>query len=254
VSGLFALAVHSLVDFNLHIPANALAGVTLLALVASNVRFATKRYWLRARRPAGVAVTGALGLAMIYFAAQGWRRAGETVWTVRAEYLPPFSSEQAAALQKALACEPKNFETAYNLGQCFRIQSRDGGSNYVELAQQALDFYALGSRLNPADAYCPLGSGMCLDWLGRHAEAEPFYAAAEARDPNGNYIVAGVGWHYLQIGDYAAARQWFIRANKLANWHNDTARNSIFEICEPRLTERASGRLPMSFFFDGKDN
>jgi O-antigen ligase len=254
VSGLFALAVHSLVDFNLHIPANALVGVTLLALVASNVRFATKRHWRRARWPARAAVTGALGVAMIYFAAQGWRRAGDALWTVRAEYLPPFSSEQAAALQKALACEPKNFETAYNLGECFRKQSLFGGSNDVELARQAIAFYALGSRLNPVDAYCPLGTGMCLDWLGRHAETAPFYAAAEAHDPNGNYVVAGVGWHYLQIGDYPAARQWFVRANKLANGHNHAALVSIFEVCEPKLAERASGRLPMSFFYDGKDN
>ncbi len=253
VSGLFALAVHSLVDFNLHIPANALAGVTVLALVASNVRFATKRHWLRARRPAQVALTGMLGVVVIYFAAQAWRRGGEALWTARAELLPAFSTEQAAALQKALACEPGNFMTAYNIGECFRTQSLDGGTNYVELAQSALSFYAQGIRLNPADAYGPLRSGMCLDWLGRHAEAEPYYAAAEARDPNGNYIVANIGWHFVQVGDYAAARQWFMRANKLANWHNDTARNYLFEICEPRLIEKASGRLPTRLFYHGKE-
>ena len=253
VSGLFALLVHSLVDFNLHIPANALAGVTVLALAASTVRFATKRYWLRARRPQQWLATGALGAAMIYFAAQAWRRGGETWWIARAESRPYFSSEQAAALEKARACEPKNFETDYNLGECFRMQSLEGGTNYAELAQSALDFYAQGSRLNPHDVYCPLRSGMCLDWLGRHAEAEKFYAAAEARDPNGNYVVAYIGWHFMQIGDYAAARQWLIRANKLANWHNDMAKNNA-AVCEARLVQKASGQLPMSLFYDGKEN
>ena len=38
--GLLALAAHSVVDFNLHIPANAILGVTLLALLTSNLRFA----------------------------------------------------------------------------------------------------------------------------------------------------------------------------------------------------------------------
>ncbi|MGH7951255.1 MAG: O-antigen ligase family protein, partial [Limisphaerales bacterium] len=39
-AGLLALALHSIVDFNLHIPANAILGVTLLALLSSNLRFA----------------------------------------------------------------------------------------------------------------------------------------------------------------------------------------------------------------------
>ena len=91
VSGLFALLVHSLVDFNLHIPANALVAVTLLALVASNLRFATERHWLRARWPVQFALTGVLGAAMVYFGAQAWRRGGETCWQARAENLPNFS-------------------------------------------------------------------------------------------------------------------------------------------------------------------
>ncbi len=254
VSGLFALAVHSLVDFNLHIPANALTGVTVLALVASNVRFATKRHWLRARRPVQWALTGALAGVVVYFGAQAWRRGGETFWTARAETLPNFSPERAAALQKALACEPHNFQTAYDIGECFRTQSLDGGSNYVALAETALSYYAQGIRLNPHDAYSPLRTGMCLDWLGRHAEAEKFYATAEARDPNGNYVVADIGWHYVQIGDYPAARQWFLRANKLANWHNDMAKNYLYEICEPKLMSRASGQLPLRLFYNTKDH
>jgi hypothetical protein len=47
-AGLFALTVHSVVDFNLHIPANAILGVTLLALLSSNLRFATVTGWVRA--------------------------------------------------------------------------------------------------------------------------------------------------------------------------------------------------------------
>jgi O-antigen ligase len=255
VSGLFALAVHSLVDFNLHIPANALAGVTVLALVASNLRFATERHWLRARLPLRLTLTGVLGVAVVYLGMQEWRRGGETYWQAQAEKLPNFSTERAAALQKALACEPQNFQTAYDIGECFRTQSLDGGSDYAALAQSALGFYAQGIRLNPHDAYSPLRSGMCLDWLGRHTDAEKFYNAAEVRDPNGNYVVANIGWHFVQTGDYAAARQWFTRAIKLANSQNDMAKNYLYEICEPKLIEKASGRLPSRLlFYNGKDN
>ena len=178
----------------------------------------------------------------------------EALWLARAEIQPAFSSEQAAALQTALAYEPQNFQSAYNIGECFRTQSLDGGTNYVELAQAALSFYAQGIRLNPHDAYSPLRSGMCLDWLGRHADAAKCYDEAEQRDPNGNYVVANIGWHYVQTGDFAAARQWFLRAIKLANSQNDLAKNYLYQICQPKLLERASGRLPMRLFYDGKDH
>ena len=257
VSGLFALAVHSLVDFNLHIPANALAGVTLLALLASNIRFASKRYWVRIRLPWQFVLTGLFAGFMIYLGAQAWRRGGEELWTKRAEHVPMgpnYSSDQAALLEKALVCEPKNYLTAYNLGECFWTQSLDGGDDYANLAQKALDFYEQGIRLNPLDERCPLRAGMCLDWLGRHTEAEKYYAAAEKLDPNGDFVVANIGWHYLQINDYAAARQWFIRAIKLSNWKDDTAKTSLSDICEPKLLQKATGQLPMSLFYNGKDN
>jgi O-antigen ligase len=257
VSGLFALAVHSLVDFNLHIPANALAGVTLLALVASNIRFATKRYWVRTRLPWQFALTALFAGFMLYLGTQAWRRGGEEFWTKRAERVPigpNYSNDQAALLEKALACEPKNSLTAYNIGECFWTQSLDGGDDYASLAQKALDFYEQGIRLNPHDERCALRAGMCLDWLGHHLDAEKYYATAEKLDPNGDFIVANIGWHYLQIGDYAAARQWFIRALKLSNWKDETAKASLYQVCEPKLLQKATGQLPMSLFYNGKDN
>jgi O-antigen ligase len=257
LSGLFALGVHSLVDFNLHIPANALAGVTILGLLASNVRFATKRYWWRARLPAQCALTAMLGALLVYLPVQAWRRGGEELWTKRAEAVkmgPDYSTEQAALLKKALACEPKNYLTAYNIGECYRTESFDGGDDYANLAQMALTYYELGMRLDPHDELCPLRAGMCLDWLGRNAEAEKYYAEAEERDPNGNFVVANIGWHYEQVGDYAAARQWFILAIKLSGNANKMAKDNLFEICQPKLLQKASGQLPMRLFYDGKDN
>jgi Flp pilus assembly protein TadD len=93
---------------------------------------------------------------------------------------------------------------------------------------------------------------MCLDWLGRHAEAEKFFSEAERLSPNGEFVAGNIGWHYVQTGDYSAARQWLIRAGKTSNWRNETAKSYLFEVCEPRLMDRASGKLPISLFNDGK--
>ena len=248
VGGLTALAVHSFTDFNLHIPANALVVVTLLALVSSHLRFASEPYWVRSLWPLRVTATIGLVGVVLVLAVDIVRRAPETFWLARASATDQFSAARLAALNNAFAAESKNFHTAYVLGECYRAKSFEGGANYAALAQTALDWYATGIRLNPHDGYNYLRSGMCLDWLGRHADAEPFFRMAERRDPNSHYLVAQLGRHYVETGDYAAARQWFQRALRLNNYSEPMAEKYL-AICEARLLEQASGksRLPASF-------
>jgi len=242
---LAALAVHSAMDFNLHIPANALVGVTLLGLVASNARFATERYWFRARLPLKLTLTAGLGAVTVWLGAQEWQRAGETRWLARADQLPNFSLERAEALENAFACEPKNFETAYAIGECFRTESLNGGDDFEALGQKALDWYARVIALNPHDAYGFLRTGMCLDWLGQHGEkTEAAYREAETRDPNGYFTVANLGWHYVQTRDYSAARVCFIRSLKL-EWNDNAIAHNYLPICEAKLAARASGQLEL---------
>jgi O-antigen ligase len=250
VSGLFALAVHSLIDFNLHIPGNALVGVVLLGLVASNIRFATKRHWVGLQIPLKCVVTIVLGGLTVYFCAQMWRRGNEELWLARAELQNPFSPEQVQALKKALACEPQDYQTAYNIGECYWARSLNGEDDYADQASHALDYYTRAANLDRHDPDSRVRSGMCLDWLGRHEEAEKLFTEAELLDPNGDFVAGNIGWHFMQVGDYSAARQWFIRANKLGQ--NDTARTYLYEVCEPKLVDRGSGRIPISLYENGK--
>jgi O-antigen ligase len=247
-AGLFALAIHSAVDFNLHIPANAILGVTLLALLSSNLRFATERHWLGARLPVKMLATLALIAGVAYLSCQGWRRGHEAVWLARAEQLPNFSTQRAAALNTAFEFEPMNFETAYNSGECFRTQSFDGGHNYEDLAKTAMQWYARGMKLNPHDGYNYLRYGMCLDWLDKHDEAGLYFNRADAFDPNGYYTAANVGWHYVQVGNYAAARPWLERSLRL-DWNGNDMASFYLDTVERKLVENASGQnvLPDGF-------
>jgi O-antigen ligase len=245
-AGLFALAAHSVVDFNLHIPANAILGVTLLALLSSNLRLATERHWLDARLSVKMPATLALVAGVAYLSCQGWQRGREAAWLAQAEPLPNFSPERAAAWKKAFDVEPMNFETAYNIGETYRVQSFDGGQNYQDLAKTAMQWYARGMKLDPHDGYNHLRYGMCLDWLERHDEAGPYFNRAAALDPNGYYTAANVGWHYIQAGNYAAARPWLERSIRLGL--NDMARFYLNTV-ERKLVEKASGQrvLPPGF-------
>jgi O-antigen ligase len=247
-AGLFALAVHSVVDFNLHIPANAILGVTLLALLSSNLRFVTERHWMSARLPVKMLATLVLVAGVAYLGCQGWRRGQEAVWLARAEQSPVYSPAQAANLKKAFDAELMNFETAYNIGEAYRVQSFDGGQNYEDLAKTAMQWYARGMKLNPHDGYNYLRYGMCLDWLEKHDEAGPYFNRADALDPNSYYTAANIGWHYVQAGNYAAARPWLERSLRL-EWHGNTIARFYLDTVERKLVENASGQnvLPAGF-------
>jgi O-antigen ligase len=238
-AGLLALAVHSAVDFNLHIPANAILGVTLLALLSSNCRFATERYWLNLRLPVKTIATLALACGVAYLSCQEWRRAGEDVWLARAQRLPDFSPERIAAWKNSIAIEPNNFETTCNIAEAYRVESLIGNPDYESLADSAMQWYARGMKLNPYDSLNFLGYGICLDWLDRHNEAWPYFNRADMLDPNNYYIASYMGWHYAQTGDYAAARSWLQRSLNIQSQENMIA-SSYMQLVEQKLVENSN--------------
>jgi len=249
-AGLLALALHSVVDFNLHIPANAILGVTLLALLSSSLRFSTDRYWLGAGWPVKWLATLALVAGSAYLTGQIWRLGHAAVWLERADRLPTYSAAQTACLEKMFDAEPMNFETAYNVGEIYRIQSFYGGEDYEQMAKTAMQWYVRGMKLDPYDSRNYLRYGMCLDWLGRHDEAGPYFNRADMLDPNGYYTEANIGWHYIQVGNYAAARPWLERSLRLFSFSQEnTIATSYLEIVKRKLAENASGKsaLPTGY-------
>lgn len=247
-AALLALAAHSVVDFNLHIPANAILGVSLLALLTGQFRSATERYRIEARVPVKIFVVVMLAGGIAYFSIQGCKRARESVWLVRGQNPDLPLLERASLLEKAFNVEPKNFQNAYDIGELYRIQSFLGGNDYQSLALTAMDWFERGMKLNRFDGLNYLNYGRCLDWLDRHDEAEAFYSKAEALDPNSYFTVAIIGLHYIQVGDYAAARVWLERSLRLEPDVNPIGR-SYWEIVQNELEENASGRsaLPPGF-------
>ena len=153
-----------------------------------------------------------------------------------------YSATKIMALKQAFAAEPVNFDTAYEIGEALRHLSWQGTAGYETLATQAIEWFERASRLNPYDPYNFVRIGMCLDWQGRHEEAAPYYEKALKLDPNNYELVAHQGWHFVQTGDYAIAKQWFERSYKLESLERNTIALRYLSIIERKLKETAASK------------
>jgi hypothetical protein len=61
-------------------------------------------------------------------------------------------------------------------------------------------------------------------------------------DPNSYFNNAYMGWHYVQAGDYAAAREWLLRSHML-EWEHNPIADTYLKISESQLLETAANDL-----------
>ncbi len=243
--GLMAILLHSLVDFNMHIPSNAILAVTLMALVSGYFRFSSESYWHTARWPLRTLTTLILLAGLFFLAQQSWQRTVETAWLVRAKALPANSMQQIGAYEKAFKTDGKNFETAYRIGEDYRMRSWEGGDEYRGLAEKAMEWFQKSMTLNPYEPNNFLRTGMCLDWLGKHELAYSSYQKALLLDPNSYYVHALLGWHYVQLEDWTKAREWFAKSIGLSGPKNLIAQ-SYLKIIDEKLAGPPSVRTNVS--------
>lgn len=234
--GLVAILVHSFFDFNFHVPANALLAVTLLGLVTGHFRFATESYWFTVRGPLKLVVTLVLLSAIAGLGIETVKHTREWHWKIRADDQVNNVTNRIEALKQAFRVDPKNSETAYDLGETLRLVSWEGAKGFEAVAGEAMEWFQKAMQLNRYDPYPWIRYGMCLDWLDRHQEAEGFFKKANELDPNYFNTCAHMGWHYFQVGDYVTARKWFERSARLS-WSENPISRAYLEILKSKLPE-----------------
>ena len=235
--GLLAILLHSFVDFNMHIPANAILAVTLLALVAGHFRFATESHWHTVRWPLRIPVLLILLAGLAYLGHQAWRRTSELRHLVKAQTLRPASTAQTEAYERAFSLEPTNFDAAYNIAENHRLHAWRGLEGHQSLTTNAMQWFQRAMALNPYDPYPPMRYAMCLDWLGQHDNALHYYERALKLDPNSYYTRAHMGWHYAQLADWPKVLEWMNRSLQMRGDPANTVAWQYIFIAEARLRE-----------------
>jgi O-antigen ligase len=210
--GLLALAIHGIVEFNLSIPATALAAAAVAAVVVLHIRFATEGFWwslgVVGRGVVLLFVLGATGIL-------GWqssRRSAESWFLGQASAQLSENPEKERLLRRALRVEPANPQTWLDLGEDLRYRSFEGAEDFETLALQSIEAFKRVTVLDPFDPYGFADQGMCLAWIGRHEEAAPLMAKATELDPNGKHVMAVRGWQQFQAGHLEQAAIWLGKA------------------------------------------
>lgn len=209
---LMVLALHSLVDFLIYIPA-LFCGIALLAALllvpgAGNERSSPTAI-ARLLRWFQLIVVTAMALPMGIY---GWRLLQESRELRQAKSLESLSSARVECYQRAVQIEPGNDWTRFLIGDHFRFRSALGEETWEADAKLALEYFEEALQANPYRYDTWLRKGYCLDWLGRHAEAEQAFKQALSLDPNGANTMAWVGWHWVQVGEYQKAIDQFLRS------------------------------------------
>ena len=217
LSGLAALLFHSLVDFNFHLPGNALPGAFLLGILATpsaDIRAVSQssrpsRGWLPWMAPAVSLALLILAIPLLpgeYYGELA-RRA------VRDEHY----HEGRRLAERALTYERKNPNLYFQLAEArhyLTLEVTDPVGR-AALHEQAAEAYEEALKLFPRDTRLLLKLGQTLDLAGRFDDAEAIYQRAIAGDPNFGNVYAYHGLHFKLQHRFKMAEESFRKAREL---------------------------------------
>jgi tetratricopeptide (TPR) repeat protein len=145
-----------------------------------------------------------------------------------------------SALEKAFKTDSKNFETAHQIGEGYRLLSWRGEEDYRSLAERAMTWFQKSIALNPYYPYSVVHYAMCLDWLGRHDDASVAFQKARGIDPNSYFVLALSGWHCVQVEDWAAAKPYFQQSLNLLGTNKNPIATYYLDLVGQKLQTQAA--------------
>lgn len=241
--GLVGLLVHCVVEFNLHIPGVALAAVLIAGILASNLRFATDNFWVTPAWWGRILVT-LVGLGFIVWATPHAIRGHREGAVLNATALATEVDDALITRQKAaLAIEPANPRTAYELGENLRLLSWRGLPGYEDQAREALQWLQRSADLNPFDPYPHLRIAMCHHWLGDADKARQSFERARNLGPNDVTIANLYGWNLILRGQLDQAKVVLLESLRWNDWDNWMGRHYL-EMAQRAQQERNAAPAP----------
>jgi tetratricopeptide (TPR) repeat protein len=215
-----ALLVHSLFDFNLHVPANAFM---FFALVGLGLGRLSRDENLPRRGTIPLAPLGRwLGWALMLLSLPyGFEVARTALGDIAFEHafaqaLDVPSETSIRAAEDALRYDPGNAQDLVFLGDLYRYQAsqQEDIQSRVDLGQKALDAYHRAFLANSIDDNIAARQAMTYDVLHRYTEAFLSYKQAVSEEPYNGEFWYWLGNHYWQRGMLAKAEEAYLISQK----------------------------------------
>lgn len=214
---LTALFLHSVVDFNMHIPANALL---FALLMGAGHNLCDEGMMEREVGPAAGIVRRVLALCLLPVVL--WQ--GFSVWKTfggdrRLREAEAYKREMdwpsaRAAYRRALDADPESSEAwaqyasfVYQRALLDVPKKREYEREYLSVSEKALE-------LNPLNKLLRIRRGEIFDRMGKFEDAELEYQDAVSFDPTNAYFLNRFGLHYKRWGKKAQARALFDKASR----------------------------------------
>lgn len=224
--------VHSVVDFNLHIPSNALLMAFMFGVLANAGHRHSSRLKSTSPVPASWPkfVLPALGLFILVFGVRLWP--GEYfTFQARMENDKREREKTLYYTNLALQWDDRNPFTYFYSAQAYgalgyrnRKQEDKGWEYYMH----AVADYTEAARLFPDDVVTHANLAWSLDQMEDYKEAEKHWKIALALDPNFAEYLAYYGEHLGEMDHYYQAREYFTKS--LALRSNEVAREGLEEM------------------------
>jgi len=235
--GVTVALAHAMFDYNFHMPAYALLVVFLLALLAIFWRTDNARWWWRPKLAGKLVLTLICLVSAAGFVWHGHKRYTEQRLLERFERANINKPQYLELLHAALAVEPKNSRTLYEIGEYYRAGSWAANDNFKDEGHRAMEWFAKAAALNPHDSYIPLRQAMTLTWIGEPKETKHYLDLAEKLNPKDYYTLAQIGWCYFQQGNYQEALRYLETSFKFLGYDNSVA-EVYLPITRARLKEQ----------------
>lgn len=245
-----AMLVHSMVDFNFHIPACGIAFFSIVAVASSRT---DRQQRAPLCLPLNFPIAGMALAAVFVLVSQTWKlREAKRVFPFSDDGLVELAPERlmllvAAARQwdpssptitvraaDALRVRVARVEMEINRLRRSATPSEAEAARMEELlklrqemGEDALELYKLGREANPMDDALQIKRGMVLDLLDRPQEAYLFYQQAMQKQPHNRFFVHVLGFHFLRAGNLARAKECFREALSISTGRRERNKETL---------------------------
>jgi tetratricopeptide (TPR) repeat protein len=245
LSAVATYVIHSIFDFNLHIPANALLLAFVFGILATR---SGKHSSIPVRKTSRLGWYGKLALPAL-----GLWLAIAALPTLPAEYyaqraeLAVTDEKYSDAIKyatKAIRWDQTNYDAFRYLGwaQSELADRESEKSKRDGLFGDALVSFGKAVALFPQDRWLLAEMGWTLDSLRQFERADGYFRKAIAWDPNSPQVVFYYGAHFEAAGNLNAAEEMFRKSEQLGA--NVAAEMGLDRIKEKRGTDLKEQHLP----------